>query len=38
MTREQIFEVVKENIGEVLFDLDLSTVTLQQSLKELGAN
>jgi polyketide biosynthesis acyl carrier protein len=38
MTHDQIFEVVKESIGEILFDLDLSTVTLAHSLKELGAN
>ncbi|MDQ0059008.1 acyl carrier protein [Paenibacillus harenae] len=38
MTEEKVFEIVKESIGEILFDLDLSLVQPQHSLKELGAN
>ncbi len=38
MTRDQIFQVVKNNVVDVLFDLDESKVVVDASLKELGAN
>lgn len=38
MTQEKVFEVVKASISEILFDLDLSLLQPQHSLKELGAN
>jgi polyketide biosynthesis acyl carrier protein len=40
MTKEEIFLIVKANIEEVLPDLelDLDSIRLEDSLKELGAN
>lgn len=35
---ESVFEVVKKNTLEVLFELDPDAVTLDGSLVELGAN
>ncbi|MCS1412245.1 MAG: Polyketide biosynthesis acyl-carrier-protein AcpK [Verrucomicrobia subdivision 3 bacterium] len=36
--REEIFGVIKQNVLEVLVDLDPKEVTLDKSLVELGAN
>ncbi|MET8488423.1 phosphopantetheine-binding protein [Streptomyces tendae] len=33
-----IFEAVRRNLGVVVYDLDTSTVTLDDSLAELGCN
>ncbi|MFD5362232.1 phosphopantetheine-binding protein [Streptomyces tendae] len=33
-----IFEAVRRNLGIVVYDLDTSTVTLDNSLAELGCN
>ncbi|MCW1097526.1 MULTISPECIES: phosphopantetheine-binding protein [Streptomyces] len=33
-----IFEAVRRNLGVVVYDLDTSTVTLDNSLAELGCN
>ncbi len=38
MTREEVFEVVKKNIREVLFNLNGQDIPIEVSLKELGAN
>jgi acyl carrier protein len=38
MTRQQVFEVVKQQIVETLDDVDESKIEVQASLKELGAN
>ena len=33
-----VFEVVKENVVDILEDVDESAITMEISLKELGAN
>lgn len=38
MTEEEVFAVVREQVGEVLPHLADSEVTIQRSLRELGAN
>lgn len=38
MSQEKVFEVVKNNILEILPDLDPSVITTSVSLKDLGAN
>lgn len=38
MTKEQVFEVVKESILEILVDLTPKEIDIQNSLKNLGAN
>lgn len=38
MDREQIFEVVKQNIIRILPDLPPETITIEKSLTDLGAN
>jgi polyketide biosynthesis acyl carrier protein len=38
MTKDEVFEVVKKNILEVLFDLPADAVDRTKSLKDLGAN
>ncbi len=38
MTREDIFEVVKQQIQAVMFALPMEKVTIEKSLKDLGAN
>lgn len=38
MTREEIFEVIKQQIKAVLFSLPMEQVTIDKSLKDLGAN
>jgi len=38
MDREQIFEVVKQNIIRILPDLPPETITIEKSLTYLGAN
>jgi polyketide biosynthesis acyl carrier protein len=38
MDDSDIFETVRRNLGVVVYDLDTSTVTLDNSLAELGCN
>lgn len=38
MSKEEIFEILKEQILEIIPELDLSEVTMKDSLKEIGAN
>jgi polyketide biosynthesis acyl carrier protein len=38
MEKNQIFEVIKENIVEIVPELSDKKITLQDSLKQLGAN
>ena len=38
MTKEQIFEVVKNHIVDTLEDVDESKIDATKSMKELGAN
>ncbi|GAX59148.1 acyl carrier protein [Candidatus Scalindua japonica] len=38
MTREDIFNIIKENIIKVLIDIDSDSISIDQSLKDLGAN
>ena len=38
MTQAEVFEVVKKNIRDVLFNLEGQEIPLTASLKELGAN
>ncbi|MDX3529653.1 phosphopantetheine-binding protein [Streptomyces sp. ID05-39B] len=38
MDDSDIFETVRRNLGVVVYDLDTSTVTLDNSLSELGCN
>jgi len=38
MTKEQVFEVVKNHIIDTLEDVDEAQIDLQKSMKELGAN
>ena len=38
MTQDDVFEVVKKNIRDVLFHLEGQDIPLAASLKDLGAN
>ena len=38
MSKEEIFEIIKENILDIIPELDLSEATMKDSLKEIGAN
>ena len=38
MNKEQIFEVIKKNVLDILFELDESAITIDKTLSELGAN
>lgn len=38
MSKEEIFEIIKENILDIIPELDLSEVTMKDSLKKIGAN
>lgn len=38
MKKEEIFEIVKNSIVEVLEDIDESLISTEVSLKQLGAN
>lgn len=38
MNRDEIFEVIKENILEVIPDISIENITFNDSLKEIGAN
>lgn len=38
MTKEEVFEVVKKKILEVLFELSPDAIDRTKSLKDLGAN
>ncbi|WP_133719198.1 acyl carrier protein [Methylocaldum gracile] len=38
MTREEIFEVIKRNIREILYGLGDEEINIEASLKDLGAN
>jgi polyketide biosynthesis acyl carrier protein len=38
MTKEHVYEVVKKNIVEVLPDVKQELISLERTLKELGAN
>lgn len=38
MTKEEIFEIIKRNLREILPDLDAVTIDPSQSMKDLGAN
>ena len=38
MTREEVFEVVKNNLIDTLEDIDESEIDPEKSMKDLGAN
>lgn len=38
MTQEELFETIKQNLIQILPDLDPERITPQQSMKDLGAN
>lgn len=38
MTKEKIFGLLKGNIKDILFDLDENAISIDKSLKSLGAN
>ncbi|MEM7346574.1 MAG: acyl carrier protein [Chloroflexota bacterium] len=38
MTQEDVFDVVKKNIRDVLYELEGQDIPLEASLKDLGAN
>lgn len=38
MNKSEVFEVIKENIMEILPDIEESDITVENSLKKLGAN
>lgn len=38
MTQAEVFEIVKKNIRDVLFNLEGQEIPLTASLKDLGAN
>ncbi len=38
MTREEIFNIVKESIAEILPEIDIESLKVEDSLRELGAN
>jgi polyketide biosynthesis acyl carrier protein len=38
MSREEILEVVRESLLEILYDIDPQRVTMDVSMKSLGAN
>ncbi|WP_024834504.1 acyl carrier protein [Ruminiclostridium josui] len=38
MTKQEIFCIIKENILEILPDLPEESITIEESLKNLGAN
>lgn len=38
MNKDEIFEVIKENILEVIPDISIENITFNDSLKEIGAN
>lgn len=38
MDKNEIFEIIKENILEVIPDLSVDDITMNDSLKEIGAN
>lgn len=38
MFKDKIFEMIKANLLDVLPELDDETITMEHSLKELGAN
>lgn len=38
MNKEKIFNIIKENMVELLFDLDMDSVKITDSLRDLGAN
>lgn len=38
MNKNEVFEIIKENILEILPDVEESDITLENSLKTLGAN
>lgn len=38
MEKEQIFEILKKNVCEVMIDLDENLVTMKESLRDLGTN
>ncbi|WP_054741198.1 phosphopantetheine-binding protein [Cellulosilyticum ruminicola] len=38
MSKEEIFEMMKENISEIIPEIDVDSIDMQDSLKELGIN
>lgn len=38
MSKNEVFECLKEEIIEIMFDIDESSIVLSASLKELGTN
>ncbi|MEM7132483.1 MAG: acyl carrier protein [Chloroflexota bacterium] len=38
MTQDEVFAIVKKNIREILYDLAEEDISIEASLKELGAN
>ncbi|MDB6039347.1 MAG: acyl carrier protein [Verrucomicrobiales bacterium] len=38
MNKEQIFEVIKKNVLEILPDIDPTRIVVESSLRDLGAN
>jgi len=38
MDKAYIFSVFKKGIAEIMIDVDINSITMQESLKELGMN
>lgn len=38
MTRQEIFEVIKRSIEEIVPDINIENMTMEDSLKEIGVN
>jgi len=38
MTKDEIFKLLKGNVKDILFDLEDDTISIDKSLKSLGAN
>ena len=38
MTQDEIFEIIKNNTLEVIPELEADSITIEESLKNLGAN
>ena len=38
MNKEDVYKIIKSNIGKVLIDIDMSQVSIEKNLKDLGAN
>jgi polyketide biosynthesis acyl carrier protein len=38
MDKAYIFSILKKGIAEIMIDVDINSITMQESLKELGMN